>query len=66
MLQLLQAAIQLRTFPTQNLVKIPDDISDDIAAAIMLKGMTAEYLIKEHIKLSQAKQFCSMLQLEGG
>ncbi len=37
---------EVRTFPTQNLVKIPDDISDDIAAAIMLKGMTAEYLIR--------------------
>ena len=37
---------EVRTFPIANLVKIPDDISDDIAAAIMLKGMTAEYLIK--------------------
>ena len=35
-----------RVMPTDNLVKIPDDISDDIAAAIMLKGMTAEYLIR--------------------
>ena len=42
---------ELRTFPTQNLVKIPDDISDDIAAAIMLKGMTAEYLIKRTYKV---------------
>ena len=35
----------------QNLVKIPDDISDDIAAAIMLKGMTAEYLIRRTYKV---------------
>jgi len=42
---------ELRTFPTQNLVKIPDDISDDIAAAIMLKGMTAEYLIRRTYKV---------------
>ena len=37
---------EVRAFPIANLVKIPDDISDDIAAAIMLKGMTAEYLIR--------------------
>ena len=42
---------EVRTFPIQNLVKIPDDISDDIAAAIMLKGMTAEYLIRRTYKV---------------
>ncbi len=37
---------ETRVFPTENLVKIPDDISDELAAAIMLKGMTAEYLVR--------------------
>jgi NADPH2:quinone reductase len=32
--------------PINNIVKIPNDISDELAAAIMLKGMTAEYLVR--------------------
>jgi len=40
-----------RTFPIDNLIKIPDEISDELAAAIMLKGMTAEYLIKRTFKV---------------
>ena len=43
---------EARVFPTENLVKIPDDISDETAAAIMLKGMTAEYLIRRTYKVS--------------
>jgi len=43
---------EIRVFPTENLVKIPDDISDETAAAIMLKGMTAEYLIRRTYKVS--------------
>jgi len=40
-----------RTFPIDSLIKIPDEISDELAAAIMLKGMTAEYLIKRTFKV---------------
>ena len=35
-----------RVMPINNIVKVPNDISDELAAAIMLKGMTAEYLVR--------------------
>ena len=35
-----------RNFAAAQLVKIPDDVSDEVAAAIFLKGLTAWYLIK--------------------
>jgi NADPH2:quinone reductase len=34
-----------RIMPAARLVKIPDGVSDEIAAAVMLKGMTVEYLL---------------------
>jgi len=46
---------EVRVFPTNNLVKIPDDITDETAAAIMLKGMTAEYLIRRTFKVSSGQ-----------
>lgn len=35
-----------RTMSAAQLVRLPDDISDEVAAAIMLKGMSAEYLLR--------------------
>lgn len=35
-----------RLIPAAVLVKLPDNISDDVAACIMLQGMTVEYLIR--------------------
>lgn len=35
----------LRTMPAGQLVRLPDAIDDETAAALMLKGMTAEYLL---------------------
>jgi len=35
-----------RVLPAHRLVKLPDDISEPQAAAMMLKGMTAEYLLR--------------------
>lgn len=35
-----------RVMPADRLVKIPDGVSDEEAAAMMLKGMTAEYLLR--------------------
>ena len=32
--------------PADRLVKIPDGISDEIAASVLLKGMTAQYLLR--------------------
>jgi NADPH2:quinone reductase len=37
---------QSRLIPAAILVPIPEGISDEIAAAVMLKGMTSEYLIR--------------------
>jgi NADPH2:quinone reductase len=40
------AYAQIRLIPDHRLVKIPDSIPSKTAAAMMLKGMTARYLIK--------------------
>jgi NADPH:quinone reductase len=39
------AYVTVRTLPASQLVPLPDDVSDEAAAALMLKGMTAEYLL---------------------
>lgn len=36
-----------RTMPAEKLVPIPDAISSETAAAMMLKGMTAQYLLRQ-------------------
>ena len=40
-----------RTIPANRVVKLPDDISDDMAAASLLKGMTVEYLLNQSVPL---------------
>ena len=42
---------EAKVMPADRLVKIPDNISDEIAAAIMLKGMTVEYLVRRTYKV---------------
>ncbi len=37
---------ETRLVPAHILVPIPDDVPDETAAAVMLKGMTAQYLIR--------------------
>lgn len=37
------------------LVKVPKGISDDVAAAIMLKGMTAQYLLRQVYRVQQGE-----------
>jgi NADPH2:quinone reductase len=39
------AYAEIRTMKADQLVVLPDDIDDATAAAVMLKGMTAEYLL---------------------
>ena len=39
------AYAEARLFPAAKLVKIPEAVTDNQAAAMMLKGMTAEYLL---------------------
>jgi NADPH:quinone reductase len=42
----LGAYAERRCIAVERLVKLPDDIADEVAAAGMLKGMTVEYLIR--------------------
>jgi NADPH:quinone reductase len=42
----LGAYSEARNFPANRLVKIPDSIGDETAAGMMLKGMTARYLLR--------------------
>ena len=39
------AYVTMRALPARDLVLLPDNIDDATAAAVMLKGMTAEYLL---------------------
>jgi NADPH2:quinone reductase len=47
----LGAYSEARLYPADRAVKIPDGISFETAAAMMLKGMTAQYLIKRTFKV---------------
>lgn len=42
----LGAYAEARVMPTHHLVKLPDDIDDRTAAAMMLQGLTAHYLLR--------------------
>jgi NADPH:quinone reductase len=48
----LGAYAERRVISVDRLVKLPDDIEDDVAAAAMLKGMTVEYLIRRTYPVS--------------
>lgn len=41
------AYAQARNMPADKLVALPDSIADELAAAMMLKGMTARFLLKQ-------------------
>lgn len=45
------AYAQERVIPADRVVKLPDDIEDEQAAAMMLQGMTAEYLLCRTFKV---------------
>lgn len=47
------AYAEARLMPADRLVKIPDGIDDRTAAAMMLKGMTAEYLLRRTFKVQK-------------
>jgi len=51
----LGACSSKRNYPTNNLVKIPDDISFEIAATLMLKGLTAYYLLFKTYPVSSSE-----------
>jgi NADPH2:quinone reductase len=42
---------QARVVSADRAVRTPDDISDEVAAAVMLKGLTAEYLVRQCFKV---------------
>ncbi|PCH82322.1 MAG: quinone oxidoreductase [Hyphomicrobiales bacterium] len=44
---------QARNFPADRLIVLPDDVDDRTAAAMMLKGMTAQYLLRQTFKLEK-------------
>jgi NADPH2:quinone reductase len=44
---------QLRVMPADKLVKIPDGVDDKTAAAMMLKGLTAQYLLRRTYKVQK-------------
>ena len=47
------AYAEARVMPSDRLVKLPDDIDDQTAAAMMLQGMTVEYLIRRTFKVNK-------------
>jgi NADPH2:quinone reductase len=47
------AYCEQRVIAADKIVKIPDGISDEQAAAMMLKGMTAEYLLRRTFKVKK-------------
>ena len=46
---------EARVVPADRLVKVPNGISDQQAAAMMLKGMTAQYLIRRTYKVQKGE-----------
>lgn len=49
----LGAYAQARNLPAHRLVRLPDAISDQQAAAMMLQGMTAEYLLRRVYRVQE-------------
>jgi NADPH2:quinone reductase len=49
----LGAYAEKRLMPADRVVTIPDNVSDEQAAAMMLKGMTAEYLLRRTFKVQK-------------
>jgi NADPH2:quinone reductase len=46
------AYAEARLMPAGRVVKLPDEISDQQAAAMMLQGMTARYLIRRTYRVA--------------
>ncbi len=43
--------VQERIVPAAKLVPVPDGVSDEVAAAVLLKGLTAQYLLNRTFKV---------------
>ena len=59
------AYADLRVVPAWRLVKLPDNVSEEAAAALMLKGMTVEYLLERCAPLKPG-DFALMYAAAGG
>ena len=53
----LGAYCEVRVMPAERLVKLPDGISDRVAATLMLKGFTVQYLFRQTYKLKAGETF---------
>ena len=49
----LGAYCEIRDFPASSLVKLPEDITEDVAASMLLRGMTVEYLFERLYKIKK-------------
>ena len=47
------AYCEIRDFPNEKLIKIPDDLNNDEVASILLQGMTVEYLFERLYKIKK-------------
>lgn len=47
--------VEQRVFPAEGLIKLPENISDEIAAAMLLKGLTVSYLINRTYKVKNGE-----------
>lgn len=59
------AYTERRNWPAERLVKLPAGITDDLAAAVMLKGLTAWYLLRRSYRL-QAGETVLLYAAAGG
>ncbi len=46
---------EARVMPAEKLVKIPKGVSDETAAAMMLKGLTAQYLLRQTYRVKKGE-----------
>ena len=53
----LGAYCEVRVMPADRLVKLPDGISDRVAATLMLKGFTVQYLFRQTYRLEAGETF---------
>ena len=49
----LGAYCEIRDFPASSLIKLPEDITEDVAASMLLRGMTVEYLFERLYKIKK-------------
>ena len=49
----LGAYCEIRDFPASRLIKLPEGIAEDVAASMLLRGMTVEYLFERLYKIKE-------------